>query len=212
MQVSGESLLDFQTFDAEYVRKLTAGDPATEAHFSSYFDRFLSLKLRARRLSPSLADDVRQETLFRVLKVLRQGAGVSNPERFGAFVSSVCNNVVLELTRKSGREEQTGEEPIQVPDRAMDVSTALISEERKRIVADVLSQLGSKDQEILKLIFFEEADRREISDRLQVEPEYLRVLLHRAKSKFQAAYVRKVGRISHVMMLICNVAALRVTT
>src|SRR5215472_9742741 len=85
--------VDFCIFDAPYVQRLSEGDPATEAHFSTYFARFLTLKLRARRISPEMAEDVRQETLLRVLKSLRQGPGLTQPERFGAFVNAVCNNV-----------------------------------------------------------------------------------------------------------------------
>ena len=54
--------MEFQTFDNEYVKRLAAGDPETEAHFHTYFTQFLSLKLRARRIDADLAGDIRQET------------------------------------------------------------------------------------------------------------------------------------------------------
>ena len=96
--------MEFHTFDASYVERLKEGDPATETHFSGYFRNFLSLKLRARRLAISMAEDVQQETMLRVLKALRHGSGVSHPERFGAFVNSVCNNVLLEFLHKESRQ------------------------------------------------------------------------------------------------------------
>ena len=88
----------FHSFDQDYLRRLASGDAAVEHHFSSYFGDLLLLKLRARIRSPQLIEDIRQETLLRVLQIVRK-AGVKHPERFGAFVSAVCNNVMMELVR-----------------------------------------------------------------------------------------------------------------
>jgi RNA polymerase sigma-70 factor, ECF subfamily len=183
--------LEFYIFDASYVQRLTGGDPATEVHFSVYFGKFIVLKLRARRLSPSLAEDIRQETLFRVLKALRQGAGVAQPERFGAFVNSVCNNVMLEFLNKESRHPSAPKNASEPADSRVDMDASLITDERKQIVAEVLDGLGSKDREILRLVFFEETERDEVCRKLGVRSEYLRVLLHRAKGRFEQAYLRK---------------------
>jgi len=183
--------VEFHLFDAEYVRKLADGDPATESHFSAYFEKFILTKMRTRKVSLEMAEDVCQETLLRVLKSLRQGSGVSQPERFGAFVNAVSNNVFLELTHKQSRHTLVDEDTPEPVDKAAGAETKLITEERKRMVAAVLEELLPKEREILRLVFFEEADRRQISEQFEVDPDYLRVLLHRAKSKFQLAYTRR---------------------
>lgn len=185
--------MEFHLFDSEYVRKLADGDPSTESHFSAYFGRFILTKLRARRVSREMAEDIRQETLLRVLKSLRQGAGVSQPERFGAFVNAVSNNVMLELLHKDSRHPPVDVDTPEMPDSAVNIDVTLVTEERKRMVAEVLDELSPKDRKILRMVFFEEADRQSIARIFQVEPDYLRVLLHRAKSKFLAAYVRRDG-------------------
>jgi RNA polymerase sigma-70 factor (ECF subfamily) len=185
--------VEFCIFDAPYVGRLTSGDPATEAHFSAYFHKFLTLKLRARRLSPQMAEDVRQETLFRVLRALRTGSGVAQPERFGAFVNAVCNNIVLEFLHKEGKHPAAPENAPEPADDRVDMDGSLISLESKKLVAEVLDSLTSKDREILRMVFFEEADRGEVCRKLGVEADYLRVLLHRAKARFEQAYLRKRG-------------------
>ena len=185
--------MEFCIFDASYVKRLAAGDSATEAHFSAYFVRFLTLKLRARRLTPQMAEDVRQETLLRVLKALRAGSGVTQPERFGAFVNGVCNNVVLEFIQRESKHPQAPENAPEPADERVDIDGALISEQSKRVVAEVLGELTPKDRDILRLIFFEETDRQEICAKLGVEPDYLRVLLHRAKARFERIYLKKKG-------------------
>jgi RNA polymerase sigma-70 factor (ECF subfamily) len=195
--------LEFYIFDASYVKRLADGDPATESHFSTYFAKFIVLKLRARRLSPALAEDVQQETLFRVLKALRQGSGVTQPERFGAFVNSVCNNVVLEFLNKESRHPSAPENSPEPADQRVDMDSSLITQQRKQIVAEVLDDLGSKDREILRLVFFEEVERDEVCRKLGVGSEYLRVLLHRAKAKFEQAYLRKRGSAKQARALFC---------
>ncbi len=202
--------MEFQTFDAAYVSRLKAGDPETESHFSVYFSKFLSLKLRARRISAGTADDVRQETLYRVLKTLRQGNGISQPERFGAFVNSVCNNVLAEFGRTAARSPDS-DDKVDIADRRIAIDESLITAERRKMVAGVLTELSSKDREIIRLIFFEDADRSEICRRLGVEPDYLRVLLYRAKTRFQSSFVRRHGMFAGVLLLLCNGMAISVT-
>lgn len=188
--------MDFCAFDAEYVRRLTEGDPATETHFNDYFRKYVFLKMRARNVSAEMAEDVIQETLLRVLKSLRQGPGVGQPERFGAFVNAVSNNVLMELTQKQSKHPPIDEEMEEPCDGRADPEAALISAERKKLVARVLDELSTKDREILRLIFFEELTRKDICERLNVDQDYLRVLLYRAKGSFEAAYERKHGPIS----------------
>jgi len=188
--------LDFHVFNASYVSRLVDGDSATEAHFSGYFRTFIALKLRARRLSHSLAEDIQQETMLRVLKTLRQGSGISYPERFGAFVNSVCNNVILEFLNRESRHPAVPENSPEPADETVDLDASLITEERKRMVGEVLDGLRAKDKEILRLVFLEEKGREEVCEKLGVRSEYLRVLLHRAKEKFAEAYLRKRGTAS----------------
>src|SRR5688572_22063730 len=206
----GRYRLEFCLFDAPYVDRLAGGDPATEAHFSAYFAKFLTLKLRARRLAPEMVDDIRQETLFRVLKALRQGSGVSQPERFGAFVNAVCNNIVFEFLNKEARHPRAPEHEAERADERVDMDASLVTEQRKQIVAEILNGMKAKDREILRLVFFEEAEREEVGRRLGVDSDYVRVLLHRAKARFEQAYLRKQGLMRQVgvFLMFCSVMGL----
>lgn len=199
--------MDFHIFDAAYVDRLTQGDPDTELHFSSYFGRLLTSKLRVRRIAPQMAEDVRQETFLRVLRSLRRGQGVTQPEAFGAFVSAVCNNVLLETINKEAKHPAIPENAPEPADDRVDLEAALITEQRKRVVARILDALPVKDREILRLVFLEEADRQEVSRRLGVSAEYLRVLLHRAKSKFEEEFTRTRGEFLRTLAFFACFAA-----
>ena len=183
--------LDFHAFDCEYLERLKSGDPTTEHHFASYFGELLSMKLRARLRSRQLAEDVQQETLMRVLQILRYKGGVEHPERFGAFVNAVCNNVMHELTRAEGRHDAVDEHMREPLDASVDLDATLIDEDRKRMIAQALAHLPRKDQELLREVYLEERDKSEICRRHHIDTDYLRVLVHRAKIRFRKAYPKR---------------------
>jgi RNA polymerase sigma-70 factor (ECF subfamily) len=198
--------VEFHTFDADYIEKLTGADPDTESHFSAYFGKFIFLKLRSRKISFEMVEDVRQETLLRVLKALRRGAGIDHPERFGGFVNTVCNHVLLEFLHKQARHPPLDENAPEQADDSIDLDAGLVNEQRKRAVAKAMDELPQRDRDILRLIFFEELDRAEICRRMAVDGDYLRVLLHRAKSRFEAVYARKSRLWGQTLALFfCNV-------
>lgn len=177
--------MDHAAFDADYLARLTHGDLDTERHFFSYFSNVIWLKLRNRVRSRHLIDEIRQETFARVLSYLHSGKPIQYPERFGGFVQGVCNNVMLEVLRSESSHPQSAEVPIDPPDTRVKFASELVTEERKRAVCEVLSDMPDKERTLLRLVFIEEGDRAEICKRLNVDGNYLRVLLHRAKGKFR---------------------------
>ena len=178
-----------KSFDAEYVRRLIHSDPKTERDFVAYFGELLAIKLHSRLRAPELIQDVTQETFLRVLRTLRQ-SGIDCPEALGSFVNSVCTNVLFEVYRAQSRvagpvEDRVSEE---IP-----ADTALAGEEERTQVRSVLSELPEKDRKILRWLFFDERDKGEVCRVLQVDREYLRVLVHRAKQRFRTGYLRRVA-------------------
>ncbi|MCU1237241.1 MAG: polymerase, sigma-24 subunit, subfamily [Candidatus Solibacter sp.] len=183
------NIVQRQSFDADYVERLINSDSATEHAFAAYFGELLSIKLRSRLRSPELIQDVTQETFLRVLKSLRQ-SGIDNPEALGAFVNSVCNNVLFEAYRAQSRSTEPLDDHAS-EDAAAD--TTMVEEEERTQVRSVLSELPEKDRKILRWLFFDEKDKGEVCRVLQVDREYLRVLVHRAKQRFRTDYLRRVA-------------------
>ena len=177
--------MERQDFDAQYVSLLTAGDASVERHFTAYFGEFLSIKLRRRGWATHEIEDIRQETFLRVLQVLRQKRGLEHPERLGAFVNSVCNNIIKEFYKARARHPEldpSSNEPI---DRTINLDGCLLAEENKKMVRLVLAELPEADRNLLRMIFLEEADRDEVCRMMHIDRGYLRVLLHRALSRFR---------------------------
>lgn len=175
-------------FDKLYVDRLRDGDPSTEQHFASYFGQILDIMLRARYLSRERVEDVRQETLARVIATLRRAGGIRQPERFGAFVNSVCKNVLRENTRDWQRTQPLAPDHLEPPDKLVDLERTLISAETKYKVREILGEMKQRDRDLLRAIFLEEKEKDEVCREFGVDREYLRVLLHRAKERFRVSF------------------------
>jgi RNA polymerase sigma-70 factor (ECF subfamily) len=177
-----ERIVERYSFDRGYVESLRANDPAVQRHFATYFRELLLIKIRRRVPSADVADDLVQETFLRVLTTLRAGGLRSSPS-LGAFVDSVCNNVLLEYYR-SGRRTTGLDEDVAGPASA-GPEVPLVTWERQRQVATVLKELRPRDRELLRKVFLEEEDKDLVCRELGVDRGYLRVLLHRARSRFR---------------------------
>lgn len=178
------------SFDREYVQRLEQRDTVTEAHFCKYFGDLVLMKARARLASgKETAEDIRQETLLRVLLAVRQGK-VEHPERIGAFVNTVCNNVILEILRRGQRVSQLPETTTDVASGEASAEHRLLDVERRLMVRRALEELDPKDQELLRRVVLEEHDKDMVCKEFQVSREYLRVLLHRATQRLRVALRR----------------------
>jgi RNA polymerase sigma-70 factor, ECF subfamily len=180
--------MDFFDFDQAYFRRLQERDPITEDHFVSYFTDLLHIKLRSRLRSAQAVEDIKQETFVRVLSAVRSQAGVRSPERLGAFVNSVCNNVLMEFYRSSSRTEQVDENAADPPDKTIDLDGFLVTKQTCEQVRRVLDQLTPKDKRLLGAVFLEDKDKDQVCHEFGVDRDYLRVLLHRAKQSFKSLY------------------------
>ena len=187
--------MQFQAFDAPYVERLRSGDFRTQEHFVAYYSELIQLKLRARLRSPQAIEDVRQETFVRVFTALRSPGGIRQPERLGAFVNSICNNVLLEHYRSSSRSDSLDDEPQnELPDPVMDVLGAVAAKQMEEKVREILDEMPERDRRILREVFLEERDKDEVCRDFGVDRDYLRVLLHRAKQSFKSLYLKNIER------------------
>ena len=63
-----------------------------------------------------------------------------------------------------------------------------------RAVAETLAKLPAKDQQILRMLYLEEADHDSVCRSFDIEKDYLRVLVHRAKIRFRNALTNVEGQ------------------
>ena len=186
-------LLQFQSFDESYIKRLQMGDFRTQEHFSNYFGALIKIKLGSRLNSREAIEDLRQETFTRFFAALKAGK-ILQPERLGPFVNSICNNVLMEYYRSSGRSTSLDdEEEKNFPAADFDLVETLRVKEREKKVKAILEELSERDRRLLKEVFLEERNKDEVCRDYGIDREYLRVLLHRAKQAFKSAYQRRTG-------------------
>jgi RNA polymerase sigma-70 factor, ECF subfamily len=175
------------SFDEEYLRRLAADDPVTLAHFVGYFTPLLRIKARNKRLHVDGIDDVVQEAFLRVQAAIRKNE-IRQPDRLGAYVNSVCNNVISENYREIVRNRHDDVDGVDALDPEKNTEDSMLQREREESVHQVLRQLNPNERAILHAYFFEDLDHKAVCRRFNIKPEYMRVLLHRAKQAFKKHY------------------------
>ena len=187
--------MQFQAFDESYVERLRSGDFRTQEHFVAYFSELIQLKLRSRLRTPQAIEDVRQETFARVFAALRSPGGIRQPERLGAFVNSICNNVLLEHYRATARDNSLADEPeSDLPDPVIDVLGAVAAKQMEEKVREILKDMSERDRRLIREVFLEERDKDDVCRDFGIDRDYLRVLLHRAKQSFKSLYLKNIEK------------------
>ena len=185
--------MQLQSFDQSYVERLQAGDFRTQEHFVAYFSELIQLKLRSRLSSPQAIEDVRQETFSRVFAALRDGK-IRQPDRLGAFVNSMCNNVLLEHYRANSRDDSLDDDQERdFPAPNVDVLGAIANQQMAEKIREILEEMPERDRRLLREVFLEERDKDAVCKDFGVDREYLRVLLYRAKQSFKILYLKNVS-------------------
>jgi len=180
----------------DLARRILARDPGSEDEFVRiFYPHVMSIAL-GRLRDVETARDVAQDSLFGVLRALRED-GLRDPEKLPSFVSRTARNRVntaiqklIELrgataANRGGDQVSCRQEIVREPD--MD------EEERRVLVRAVLRKLKPVDRQILILTLADGLNPREIAVRLGMKPENIRNHKSRAVKIIQRE-VRKMIR------------------
>lgn len=170
-------------FDERYIDGLRDRDPEVEAHFVTYFQRPIRAKARQQLWMPDLSEDACQETLLRVLHYFREGQRLDNPAHLPGFVLSFCHKIIQEMNRLKYRYQYLPDD-WDLPGLEPDPYAVMRKKEIQQLVWKVLKKLRQRDQELLRAVLQDE-DREEMCRQFGVTPDYLRVLLNRARAAFR---------------------------
>jgi RNA polymerase sigma-70 factor (ECF subfamily) len=134
------------------------------------------------------AEDLVQETLTRFVAALSQDA-LRNPDRPGAFLNGICNNVILEYRRGARRERVYSAD---LPEAVQAVAPALEWLEARDAIDVVLPLLSDRDRAVLRGFYLEEKSKEELCHETGISDANLRVILFRAKERFRKIYRERV--------------------
>ena len=108
----------------------------------------------------------------------------------GRTLSPVPAEARQEFYRARSRGQPLEDFHLQKTDRVLDLEGLVLTRESEEHIRQVLGELPPKERQSLRAIFLEERDKDEICRSFGVDRDYLRVLLHRAKYKFKALYLK----------------------
>lgn len=135
--------------------------------------------------STDAADEAVQETLARLVAVVREGRTV--PENIGAFACGIARHVIADAQRARNRPASVDVEGIAHP--GADPLLALVSREEKARVRQAMAGIPAGDREILRLAFYEGLPSRDIAERLGERGDRVRKRKQRALERLRRSFL-----------------------
>lgn len=168
----------------QLIAGITGGDPvATSTLHDAFSDRIYFLALRDLRRRED-AEDVRNETLLRVMQAIRAGR-LASPDALPSYVLNTARNVIKETLRKGHRSESMEDRDFAAPDKTSPVDHTV-----KRAIEAVISRLKPRERDFLRLYYYDELPKEQISARLGIEEDRVRLIKSRALKSFREIYTR----------------------
>lgn len=176
-------------FTTSYVSGLRDGNTEIRNHFATYFSRELDLWFRFRLRDEREVEDLRQETLCRALEAIVRENGLRDANLLRQFVNGICRNVLLEHWRASHKTDELDECRENLDEAPGPEQVFRVAENISHLRTALMS-LPANDRTVLTMLYFEELDRSEITQRIGINRGHLRVLVHRAISRLRVSFVK----------------------
>jgi RNA polymerase sigma-70 factor (ECF subfamily) len=172
--------------EAILVRQAASEDAAFEVLYNYYFSQIYGYILK-RIGRVEVTEDIVAEVFLKVFTKIK----AYNPDggTFRSWLFTVATNTMIDYCRKSSvRLEITPEEMPEKIDVSQDHMKIFQQLEDKVLIRNILDQLSVKYQKILHLKFFAELSHIEIAEIMNISPNNVGVLVHRALGKFEKLY------------------------
>lgn len=177
--------------DAELATRIGQGDQTAEAAlYEKYSARVYFLALSELR-SRDDAEDVRAETFLRVLQSLRRDK-LRKPEALPSFLVGIALNVIREHKRAGARVQSLDAEEYELTDERS-LESAFLNEDVSRSIEEAARALKPRERDFLRMYYYEEMTKEEISRALGIKEDRLRLMKSRTLKKFGEIY-RKLAR------------------
>ena len=180
--------------DTELVASIQNGQSDSEtALYEKYSARVYYLALKETR-SQHDAEDVRAETFLRVLQAIR-GNRIRSAEALGSFVLGITHNVLRELyakRRQSGTAIPAEEAQLTIPSHEQ----VYLDQEVRLAIQRTIGRLKPREQQVLRLLIYEELPSEEVARRVAIAPERVRLVKSRALKHFREIHSRLKRRVA----------------
>jgi RNA polymerase sigma-70 factor (ECF subfamily) len=169
--------------DIELVARIEAGERDAETRlFERYGAQVYYLAL-SRTGSPQDAEDLRSETLLRVLSAIRNRQ-VRAPGALARFILRTLDNVALEAVRRESQARRLAADP-----RA-NAEQHFLDDRVKDAVEWTLARLKPRERDFLRMYYYDELSKEEIARKIGIAEERVRLLKSRALKSFRERFLR----------------------
>jgi RNA polymerase sigma-70 factor (ECF subfamily) len=187
MKSSAESLTN-----QELVARIRQGEAEAEAALYEKFARRVYFTALSETHSKEDAEDARAETFLRVLQALRAGK-LRAADSLPSFIVGITLNVIRELVRQKHRADSLEDYQYDIAGDGS-LEQAMLDAETSRALQEVARQLKPREQEFLRLYYYEELPKEEIARRLGINEERVRLIKSRALQSFREIYKKMQSR------------------
>jgi len=167
------------------VRSVQDGDKKGLEDLYTIFSKGIRFFL-CRQLGPQELDDRVHDTFVIVVEAIRRGE-LRDPERLMGFVRTIVRRQVaayIDAAVQTRREQADIDAGLVVVDRGANPEREAIGREQTDFMLRVLSELSSRDREILIRFYLREEDQETICSEMSLTDTQFRLLKSRAKARF----------------------------
>jgi RNA polymerase sigma-70 factor (ECF subfamily) len=175
------------------VNRIINGDAAAEEELVALFEEPVFHIIRRITNNTSMAEDFSQDTFLTVIRKIRKG-DLRQAESLGSFVAAVARNHTIEQMRVIRRRASEDlEHADQVPDTSPDPLKKLQRSAQIDELRNVMEELIPRYRELLLRFYINEEPKEEICADLDLTSGQFDGVLHRARKRCKAIYLKRKG-------------------
>ncbi len=188
---------DSATTNPDLAHRVLNGDKRAEAELVARFQQGVLQIIVRMTGSPSLAEELSQETFIITLRRLRS-MPLHEPAKLSAFIAQTARNLVIAEKRKERRRRtDSGADGIEdVPDANVGDDRWAHASSAASAVRAILKELRSeRDRQVLVRHYLHDQDREAICRDLGINESAFNVILFRARKRFREKLTKRgIGR------------------
>ncbi len=170
----------------DLVTNIQQGDSAAETVLYEKFASRVYFLALSELHSKDDAEDVRAETFLRVIQALREGK-LRSADSLPSFIVGFALNIIRELVRHKYKTDSLEDYEYDVAGEGS-LEDVFLDAESSRAIEEAAKKLKPREQQFLRMYYYEELPKEEISARLGIKEDRLRLIKSRTLQSFREIY------------------------
>ncbi len=170
----------------DIVSRIRLGESEAEAALYEKFSARVYFTALSETHSKDDAEDIRAETFLRVIQALRADK-LRSADSLPSFIIGFTLNVIREHIRQKYRADSLEDYEYDVASDGS-LEQAFLDAETSRALQEAAQQLKPREQQFLRMYFYEELPKEEIARKLGINEERIRLIKSRALQSFRDIY------------------------